>query len=128
MQKNLNFQWDEQVKRLQKDAGFAKKFTKFILADMLQEQIEVESVSVHVQKGADSKGDGLELVAAIVAHGVKRNLKICLNKDRHLEYSQSFTCCYYCVESPAILLDSGMTKVNLAVREDLLERWNSFNV
>ena len=125
MQKNLNFQWEEQVKRMQKDTLLAKKFTRFILTDMLHEPVAVESVSAHVLKGEGDKADGVELIAAIIVHGNRRNMEICLHKDKHLEYSQSFKCCYYCVEAPAILLDSGMTSVNLEVKEDMIERWNS---
>lgn len=124
MQKNLNFQWDEQVKRLQKETIFAQKFTRFILADTLHEPVDVESVSVHMLNDEGDKEGGVRIIATIIAYGTKRNIEICLHKeDEHLEYSPSLTCCYYCVEAPAILLDSGRTSVNLEVREDLLERW-----
>lgn len=128
MQKNLNFKWEEQVRLLQEDKAFAKKFAKFILTDTLQENVEVEAVSVHLQKGKCNAEDKVELVATIVACGFGRTMEISLYKSGHLECDRSFKCCYYCVEAPSILLDSRRTSMNLEVREDLLERWECYKL
>lgn len=124
MEKNLNFRWEEQVKRLQDDVMYAKEFTKFILSDTLQEDVDVESVSVHVQKGKGNEENKVEIVVTIVVCGFKRSMEIFLYNNASIEHDKSFKCCYYCVEAPSILLDSGRTSMNLEVREDLLERWN----
>ena len=126
MQKNLDFKWEEQVRLLQEDKAFAKKFAKFILTDSLQENVEVEAVSVHLQKGKCNEEDKFELVATIVACGLRRTMEISLYKSGHLECDRSFKCCYYCVEAPSILLDSKKTSMDLEVREDLLERWERY--
>ena len=138
MQKNLNarnlnaenfiVRWEEQVKLLQEDKAFAKKFVKFILTDSLQEDVEVEAVSVHLQKGKCKEEDKLELVATIIACGFRRTMEIFLYKSGNWECDRSFKCCYYCVEAPSILLDSGKTRMNLEVREDLLERWEQIKI
>lgn len=127
MQKKLNFKWEEHVRLLQEDKAFAKKFAKFILTDTLQENVEVEAVSVHLQKGKCNEEDKLELVATIVACEFRRTIEISFYKSGHLECDRNFKCCYYCVEAPSILLDSGKTSMNLEVREDLLERWERFD-
>lgn len=124
MEKNLNFRWEEQVKRLRDDVVYAKEFTKFILSDTLQEDVDVESVSVHVQKSKGNEENKVEIVVTIVVCGFKRTMEILLYKNGCIEHDKSFRCCYYCVEAPSILLDSGRTSMNLEVREDLLERWN----
>ena len=138
MQKNLNarnlnaeniiVRWEEQVKLLQEDKAFAKKFVKFILTDSLQEDVEVEEVSVHLQKGKCKEEDKLELVATTIACGFRRTMEISLYKSGNGECDRSFKCCYYCVEAPSILLDSGKTRMNLEVREDLLERWEQIKI
>lgn len=128
MQKNLNLKWEEQVRLLQEDAVFAKNFTKFILADTLHENVEVEAVSAHPENGKCKETDKVELEAIIVICGYRRTMKISLYKNGYLKCDRSFKCCYYCVEAPSILLDSGRTSMNLELREDLLERWKSQNV
>ena len=128
MQKNLNIKWEEQARLLQEDKAFANKFAKFILTDTLKENVDVESVSVHLQKDECNEVDKVELVAAIVACGFRRTMEISLYEKRHLECDRSFNCCYYCVEAPSILLDSGRTSINLEVREDLLERWEFYKI
>ena len=127
MQKNLNVKWEEQVRLLQEDAVFAKRFAKFILADTLQENVDVESVSVHLQKGECNEVDKVDLAATIVACEFRRTMEISLYKSGHLECDRSFKCCYYCVEAPSILLDSKKTSMDLEVREDLLDRWECYN-
>ena len=94
MQKKLNFKWEEQVRLLQEDKTFVKKFAKFILEDTLQENVEVEAVSVHLQKGKCNEEDELELVATIIACGFRRTMEISLYKSGHLECDGSFKCCY----------------------------------
>lgn len=126
MQKNLNLKWEEQVRLLQEDAVFAKNFAKFILADALHECVDVESVVVYTQKSNYQEADKVELVTTIVTRGFKRTMEISLYRNGCLEHDRSFKCCYYCVEAPSILLDSGRTSMNLELREDLLERWNIF--
>ena len=125
---NFNIRWEEQVRLLQEDKAFAKKFAKFILTDTLQENVEVEEVSVHLQKGKCNEEDKIELVATIVACEFRRTMEISLYKSGHLECDRSFKCCYYCVEAPSILLDSKKTSMDLEVREDLLERWECYKL
>lgn len=127
MQKNLNVKWEEQARLLQEDAVFAKEFIKFILTDTLQENVEVESVSVHLQESKGSAEEKVELVVTIIACGFRRTMEISLYKSGHLKCDRSFKCYYYCVEAPSILLDSGTTSINLEVREDLLDRWECYN-
>lgn len=128
MQKKLNVKWEDQVSLLQEDSVYAKNFTKFILADTLRENVEVESVSVHLQNDGCNEVDKVEMVATIEACGFRRTMEISLYKDGHLECDKSFKCCYYCVEAPSILLDSGKTSMNIEVREDLLERWECYKI
>lgn len=124
VQKNLNLKWEEQLKLLQEDAEYAKNFTKFILADTLNENVEVEAVSVYPEKSNGSEISKVDLEAIIVVYGYRRTMKISLYKNGYVECDKSFKCCYYCVEAPSILLDSRRTSINLELREDLLERWS----
>ena len=123
MQKNLDLKWEEQVKLLREDAKYAKNFTKFILADTLHESVEVEAVSVHPEKNKCNETSKVDLEAIIFIYDYRRTMKISLYKNGYVECDKSFKCCYYCVESPSILLDSGRTSMKLELREDLLERW-----
>lgn len=128
MQKNLNFGWMEQVKRLKEDAEFTGDFIKFILTDMLHEKVEVETASVleDIQKSERGKTDRIDIAATIVHSGYRRNMEISLYKNGCIEHDRSFKCYYYCIEAPSILLDSKRTSMNLEVKEDLLERWNNY--
>ena len=127
MQKNLNLKWEKQARQLRKDTAFAASFAKFILEDALRECVDIESVAIQSPKGICDMADKIDLVATIAVRGFKRTMEISLYKNGFLEHNKSFKCCYYCVEAPSILLDSGRTSMKLELREDLLERWKRYN-
>lgn len=128
MQKNLNFGWLEQVKSLREDSEFTENFIKFILMDMLHEKVEVEAASLleDMQKSEHGETDRIDIAATIVLSGYRRNMEISLYKNGCTEHDRSFKCYYYCIEAPSILLDSKRTSIGIELREDLLERWNTY--
>lgn len=130
MKENLKFQWENQAKRLLEDENYAKKFAETILEDVLQEEVHVEEVCVWFQGSKNGQGVVIVLDAAVKgtrqSEVYERNVEIYLYKNEKIQvHHKSFQFQYYCVETPAILLDSGSTRLNLTVREDILARWNA---
>lgn len=138
MEEKLKSLWEKKLQRLQKDSHYAVKFTEILLEKFLKQKAEVEELYVRLPQKEACTGELAVLdVTARIQGGFQRNLPGSFQENlpgilRNLEIiicreilkeepAVTFLLDYYCVESPAILVDSGSTTLRLHMGSEMEE-------
>lgn len=127
MEEKLKSLWEKKLQRLQKDSHYAVKFTEILLEKFLKQKAEVEELYVRLPQKEACTGElaVLDVTARMQGenfHGCLRNMEIIICREiLKEEPAVTFLLDYYCVESPAILVDSGSTTLRLHMGSEMEE-------
>lgn len=116
MEQKINLHWDKCREKLICDKQYACQCAEKILRDILGQKIDIERITVKLPK----KDNELLLMEMTVDEGgIKRNMKLIICRELK-ENPMILTLCYYCVEAPAILIESGSAEIRLGIDSDVL--------
>lgn len=122
MEEQLKSEWGKKLQKLQKNSRFAVKFTEILLEKYLKGKAEIEKLVVKLPQEETGEGELAVLYATAKTNGIRRNLEIRIcTKILREEPAATFFLDYYCVEAPAILIDSGSTTLRLSMDERILQ-------
>lgn len=116
MEKQVKSQWEKKLQKLWEDSAYAVRFTEILLEKFLKGKAEVKELSVRLPRHRACRGELVILDAAVKQRNIVRNMEIILCREMLKEEpTVSFLMDYYCVEAPAILVDSGNTTLRLSM-------------
>lgn len=146
MEEKLKSLWEKKLQRLQKDSRYAVKFTEILLEKFLKQKAEVEELYVRLPQKEACTGElaVLDVTARIQGSfqgnfpggfqekfpggsqgnlpGILRNMEIIICREiLKEEPAVTFLLDYYCVEAPAILVDSGSTTLRFHMGSEIEE-------
>ena len=127
MEEKLQSRWEKKLQRLQKDSRYAVKFTEILLEKFLKKKAEVEELYVRLPQKEACTGElaVLDVTARMQGEnfpGNLRNMEIIICREiLKEEPAVTLLLDYYCVEAPAILVDSGSTTLRFHMGSEIEE-------
>lgn len=124
MKGNLTNRWERHLKDLLQDEKQAKCFAEIFMCQLLGQEVGIERLLVKLPspKGAYSAANRTTAVLDLWVRldGKKRNMEVEICEKQSGASSQNiFSIHYYCVEAPAILIDSGVTKIRVMAGSEM---------
>ena len=127
MEEKLQSRWEKKLQWLQKDSRYAVKFTEILLEKFLKKKAEVEELYVRLPQKEACTGElaVLDVTARMQGEnfpGNLRNMEIIICREiLKEEPAVTLLLDYYCVEAPAILVDSGSTTLRFHMGSEIEE-------
>lgn len=115
---NLTNQWARRLGSLLRDEKQAKCFAEVFMCQLLGREIGIERILIKLPAAKKCR-TAMNRPAAVLdlwvlLDGQKRNMEVEIYEKQSEDLSQNiFSIRYYCVEAPAILIDSGVTKIRV---------------
>ncbi len=120
MGKQVRSRWEKRLQKLREDSYYAGKFAEILLEKFLKRKAVVKELVVRLPGRRACEGELLILDMTVELHGNVRNMEIILCREMLEEQpAVSFLLDYYCVEAPAILVDSGNTTLRLSMSREI---------
>lgn len=116
MEKQLKFRWEKKLQKLREDSVYAAKFAEILLEQFLKRKAVIKELTVRLPGHGACEGELMILDITVELYETLRNMEIILCREMLKEEpAVSFLLDYYCVEAPAILVDSGNTTLRLSM-------------
>lgn len=116
MEKQVKSGWEKKLQKLREDSAYAAKFAEILLEKFLKRKAVVKELTVRLPGRGACGGELMILDITVELHETVRNMEIILCRGMLKEEpTVSLLLDYYCVEAPAILVDSGNTTLRLGM-------------
>lgn len=124
MKGNLTNQWGHHLESLLRNERQAICFAKVFMGHLLGQEVGIERLLIKIPaQKEDCVAAGCPAAVLdlwVLMNGEKRNMEVEIYEKQSGVLSQNvFSIHYYCVEAPAILIDSGVTKIRVTVGSEM---------
>lgn len=124
MKGNLTNRWESHLKSLLQDEKQAMYFAKIFMCHLLDQEVAIDRIRIKIPAGKETYGATDHIAAVldiwVLLNGEKRNMEVEICEKQAGALSKNvFSLRYYCVEAPAILIDSGVTKIRVTAGPEM---------